>query len=343
MTTQTKTREVPAAAFRFSSPCEFAKGDERDPVRHPFTGLARSAQPITHWYWGRVVHDFSGMKPRNDRVQLDWCHWSEEAVGIVNKFDVKPDGLHIAGEVQSIREADKASEIIARGRLGHPYELSIDFTDPAMVIEEVSDGVVISCNGQQFTGPLTVIRQWELRSVAVCPFGRDPNTEAKFSDGQQQPSVSVTVLTQEPSMLITNAAQPGATPAPAATTQLAEQPAAATPQTAVAPGGKAELLSDLAKFTDLFGDAQGVAHFKAGTDFVTALTTEFKALKTQFAAKDEEIAQLKSTLSATQLGATQPVGASDATPAPGGTAPTQFAHLGPAAAYAASLSQKSTT
>ncbi len=335
----TTTRAVPAEAFRFSTPFQFAKGDEKDPSIHPISGLARSSEAISHWYWGRVVHDFAGMKPRGETLHLDYCHW--DIIGIVNKLSVEGDGLHIMGLVQSIEEADQASKVIARGRLGTPYELSIDFTDPAMRIEEVGEGVIVNVNGQQFTGPLTVIREWELRSVAVCEYGRDSNTEAKFSEGQQQPAlINVTVLSQEPSMLITtDAGQTGTTTAPAGTTQLSEQKPAGGLNSTTVPEGEAALLAKLSKFTDMFGDAAGVAHFKAGTEFTIALGTEFKALQAKFAAKDEEIDQLKKALEATKLGADKPVGASDPTPG-AGAVPSQFAHLGASGGFAAQLQQQ---
>ncbi len=330
----TTTREVPANALRFSVPCQFAKDASTDPMRHRITGLARSSEAIYHWYWGRVVHDFAGMKPRGEKLHLDYCHW--ELIGVVDQLSVQTDGLHIGGEVQSIKPDDQALTVITRGKLGSPYELSIDFTDPAMRIEEVAEGVPVVVNGQQFTGPLTVIREWELRSVAVCEYGRDSNTEAKFSEGQAKPPVTITVLSQEKPMKLDTATTPAAATPPTDAAQLggnttpgAPAAPAATPQPAAVPGANTFSMDQLKKYTEAFGAEKGLAHFTAGTPFETALATEYKALQTKLSAKDGELEQTKTALESTKLGGEKPVGASDTAPG-AGTAPStsQFAYLG---------------
>jgi hypothetical protein len=54
-----------------------------------------------------------------------------------------------------------------------------------MVMEELRPGQVATVNGNQLEGPATIIRQWTLRGVAVCPYGADPNTSSQLSSAEK--------------------------------------------------------------------------------------------------------------------------------------------------------------
>src|SRR5690606_6439778 len=61
--------------------------------------------------------------------------------------------------------------------------------------ERLSDKETAIVNGVTVRGPVTIIRKWTLRGVAVCPYGYDPKTSTRFS--QDDGDVDVTLLSHE--------------------------------------------------------------------------------------------------------------------------------------------------
>lgn len=147
--------------------------------------LARSVEPTEHWWWGNVIHDFSGMTPTKNRLPLDYDHDTGEVIGAVENFKVDNEGLWMDGELIPFKDDDRASEVIFRMGKGIPYEASIDFAGDGIEYECVSENQIATVNGKQFNGPLTVIRKFPLRGVAITPYGQDMNTQvAGFKTGE---------------------------------------------------------------------------------------------------------------------------------------------------------------
>jgi hypothetical protein len=191
-----ETREVPAQALRLRGGAfAFAKGEGEE---HRFSMLARSSDAITHWYWGRLVHDFDGMR-RRDQIATDYCHDVREVLGFVDQFTVEADGLHLAGELVPFTEQDRASEVLHKGRAGVPYEASIDFYSEDLVLEWIPEGTTTLVNGKQFAGPGVIVREWPLRGVAICPYGQDEATHTQFA-AEAGDQVPVTLFCKEGTM-----------------------------------------------------------------------------------------------------------------------------------------------
>lgn len=180
--TTIETVESPAEAFRLGGgSVQFAEGDSGGKP-HAIKMIARSGEPITHWYWGRIIHDLSGMQLHKEKLPADYCHWEE--IGYLDQFDVSGGQLEVAGAlVPTTASDDIATKIIQRAKGGVPYEASIDWTDDAL-FEYVPEEYVTEVNGQEFEGPLLVVREWSLRGVAVCPYGADKNTETKVASAK---------------------------------------------------------------------------------------------------------------------------------------------------------------
>jgi hypothetical protein len=172
------TRQVPRKALNFLAECEFSSNGPEAKTA-PVKMLARTGDPIPHWFWGPNVHDMQGMKHKN-RIVIDYNH--DEVIGYANKFDTSTGDLYISGVVQSTKPDDRAAEVIERGP-ETPYEASINFGD-SVVVEELPEGQMVNINGRQLQGPLTIFRDWTLRGVAVCPYGADKNTSSTFSDDE---------------------------------------------------------------------------------------------------------------------------------------------------------------
>lgn len=187
------TKIIPAGALRFAASIETdTKGaDGLKPV--PVTLRARSAGVVNHWYFGRTVHDFAGMKTTGPTLPLDYCHHCDEVVGFSDKQDVSTGELVMSGQLVPFTADDRASEIIHKSRNKVPYQASVTFDSGNLVIEEVPAGMSATVNGRTIEGPLTIFRQWQLRGCAVCPYGMDANTstDVHFSAKQAQVAVKV--------------------------------------------------------------------------------------------------------------------------------------------------------
>jgi hypothetical protein len=219
---------VPASALRMVVGA-FELGDNGEGAKSaPIHMKARTAQPVQHWFWGRVVHDMAGMHLHKDRLPIDYVHNPAEVIGYLNHFRADADGLEVSGALVPYKESDRASEIIHKARAGVPYEASINFGGPGIKVEEVAEGQAAQVNGYQFDGPGIIVREWPLRGVAVCPYGADMNTRSELA---QDPSIPVTFTSpgKEPPMSEPKPAEAAPT-APAVDAPKTELAAEAPPE-----------------------------------------------------------------------------------------------------------------
>lgn len=159
---------------------EFKLGDNGEGSKTaPISLTARSGKPIEHWFWGKVVHDLSGMRLHKSRLAIDYVHDDKEVIGYLNNFDSSSGDLVASGALVPFKDSDRATEILHKLREGVPYEASINFGGDGIKVEELPEGMVSRVNGYQLEGPAVIIREWPLRGVAVCPYGADANTESR--------------------------------------------------------------------------------------------------------------------------------------------------------------------
>ena len=148
----------------------------------PVTLKARDADPILHWAWGKVTHDFTGMQtPSAGSIPIDHVH-GDNALGYIDEFDTS-DGLMLKGKLVSTEKGDLAWQIATQIKAGIPYQSSIFFGDledgNEMEIQDVREKHSDTVNGQKFEGPGYIVRKWLLRGVAVCLYGADPKTSTQ--------------------------------------------------------------------------------------------------------------------------------------------------------------------
>ena len=282
----------------------------------PVTLLARTGDAIEHWYWGKVVHDLSGMKPVKPRLPIDWNH-TDEVIGVLAKFDTSTGDLVATGHLKAnpARTPDHAAIVMndMQGEEPLPYEASINFGGDGIVIEEIPQGVTVEVNGRAFSGPGTVIREWPLRGVAITPYGADQNTQTSMSN---ESAVTVTVRHSQPevSMSDNNTAEVAQTEATVDATPEAKETETKVDETAPAAvvestPAEAATFSQGAtveakpheRFVKLGGD-KGATAFLAGTswdEFVFALKADADAT---IAKLTKEVAELKAQLAAIPTG-----------------------------------------
>ncbi len=302
--------KVPRAAMHFAAAkaMQFSEGDAVTGIL-PFRMIARSAEAISHYYWGRIVHDFSGMILRKESVTVDYAHGFDEVIGFANQFSVTEAGLEVSGSLVTTEPNDKADEVYRKGKAGVPYEASIDWDGPEVEIEYIPELVTTEVNGQQFSGPGYVVRKWPLRAIAVCRYGCDPSTKTQFSQPENEATVAVSILS--PSAEVKQMSTSPTAPAAGATVPAVEKQLSQ-------PGGIS--LDTLKQFSAEFG-AKGIEFLSSGLsidaaryqfavherDLARAESLQFSSTIT---AKDAEIATLQTQLKqfgVTTLGEVKPV------------------------------------
>lgn len=336
---------APESAFRISFPGQFKVGQKAD-NKTPIELFARSSEPVKHWYWGDIYHDFSGMTHKGS-VPIDYCHDDSEIIGVVNEFTVKPDGLYLSGHLVSVKEGDRVDQLVTLSAADVPYESSIDFRGNCQY-EEIQRGFTAHVNGRQVEGPALIVRKWPLRGVAVCPHGMDPNTSSQFSadaklidiqllnsEGTMSGTTATTTDTKAVATQQTEANKAAQTPVVPA--QQTETPAAAKP----AEDGLQQYRELLKKYTDKFGVELGTQYFTEGKNWEQSLEAFSDHLGKQLTAKTTENQQLSERLASVHTGEEVPASLSqdpgEKTPDGQAQPSGQFAHLGKLGAFASSL------
>lgn len=319
MSTATAPTKAPRKAFAFNAmPVAFrdTAGDERaNPKEHRVTVQARTPGVVDHWFWGRICHDMAGLRHK-DRIPFDWRHDPDEILGYADEFDAGDKGLQLGGPLQSIKEGDRASEVIHRGTGGQPYDASIYWDEWDNKLEFLDEGFVATVNGQTVEGPCVIVREWTLRGCAITPYGVDHTTHTKFSaDGSAGDSIPVTYKPAEGTMTkdatkpaetetAETEAEPtkdGTKPAEGNPTKPAEQ--STTPTEATQDNGR----SELGRFMDRFGTERGAEYFRDSVPYQSALEREVDHLRKELATKDEAVKSAESKLAAVNVGETEPV------------------------------------
>lgn len=236
----------------------------------PLAIIARTTTPVESGVkeFGRIVHDFAGMRMERSRLPVDYCHESSDVIGYANHVAIEGGALVASGALVPYAENDKAAEVIYKAQQGVPYQASI-YTGADIAVEKLPAGRSAVVNGEQVDGPVSIVREWTLRGIAVCPYGRDGNTASvvAFSQGE---SIAMNVTEIKPPEVEAQAVEAAAEVEQQATEEQpvevakVEEPAApeAVPVEAVA-------MSEGKRFLTAFG-AQGGVWFAEGKTFEEA-------------------------------------------------------------------------
>jgi len=290
---------APAAAMQMSIGV-FELGDNGDESKSaPITMKARSGQPIEHWWWGKVVHDLSGMTLHKDKLPIDYCHDTNQIIGYLSNFDHSSGDLIASGALTPTKYNTRACEIIELQKQGVPYEASINFGGDGIKMQYIDENEVTDVNGYQLEGPAVVIREWPLRGVAVCPYGADMNTESEFANTNKTFKYEVVNManeakSEEPSKEELTAdveeTKVEETVEDSATDEVVETETELTNSVVDA---KAEFSAEeLQKYVDVFGAEQGAKLLLSGVNFEQAQTDHIKTLNgkiTDLSAKLESV------------------------------------------------------
>jgi len=310
---------VPAAACRLAAGA-FELGDNGEGSKTaPVRILARTPGVVTHWFWGRTVHDLDGVIIEKERLPLDYVHDDNQILGYVNHHERTERGLEVSGALTPFGETDRAAEVLHKSRAGVPYEASIYFGGEGIEIEEVDEDETVEVNGGEFQGPGLVFRKWPLRGVAVCPYGADSRTVTELKGGQSFPfslrekkedeimaGKDTEHAGEEASKAVESPEQQGKTQ------QTAEAPEAVEAETPQAdePGQGVEserekVKAEIARFVEAFGPEKGHQWWSEGKSF-----EEAQALRAEELAAENK--KLRQRIDQAELG--DPEGVEHSTP-----------------------------
>lgn len=200
--------KIPRAALRFAADVA-VDGQQADPAGTvPVSIRARSGNVLDHWFFGRIVHDFEGMRHASAKLPIDYAHRDDEVLGYSDKTDTAGGELVMHGFLIPFTETDRATEIIHKADRGMTWQGSIYFDPFELVLEYVPEGMTSPVNGGQFEGPGVIAREWMLRGVAICPYGYDPATAVQLSQPGDDEPVAVSFMEPTKMSKSRNAAAP---------------------------------------------------------------------------------------------------------------------------------------
>lgn len=290
---------APSTAFRFEAKRPtFEKPSDRDKSglrRMPIAVLARTGGPVFHWWFGDVVHDMAGMRSK-ESIAFDYRHSADHPIGFANSIEATNE-LWLRGELISRFAEDKAAEIMDLGPEGVPYEASIDFDPYTMVLEYLDEGYQATVNGMTVSGPITIVREWELLRCAICLTGVDGGTRTEFEAGGSESGLFYPLHWKGSKMSKAETAQQTeadpATPPEGAGKQESPGQKSQSTEGGNTGGGKGDARSqfqaELKRYQDAFGSSDGATYFSAGDSFEAAAV---KHIETQ----DKRITELEQEL-----------------------------------------------
>lgn len=300
-------KQAPPEAFRWDVPVLFATGNSTED-EHRVEIQARTPGVVNHWYWGRMIHDMAGCRHK-DRLPIDWRHDADEIIGYADSITADDNGLAVSALIQSLHEGDRASTIIKRGRKGTPYESSIYWDEFENVLEYLDEGFVTTVNGQQVEGPLVIAREWNLRGLAITPYGVEATTKTQFSAGSSAESISVSLKPVKDAMSKTTTPEaPQPTKDSAAESQPTKTEATTpTPTPVPAKATRDAVRAELNRYMERFGNDRGSQYFKDSLSFADACEKEIEHLQKQLAVKDSELETVRKQIASVNTGELTPV------------------------------------
>lgn len=140
------------------------------------------AQIKQGWSRNPLVVDLAGMNTAKASIPILYAHGKElplldSVIGRSTEIVNSGDQLVIRGEL--IRGEPAADKLIRFAKAGVPLQASIGAD--AGGIESINAGSVVAVNGREFSGPVSVIRQANLRETSVVLFGADGETSAAIA------------------------------------------------------------------------------------------------------------------------------------------------------------------
>lgn len=164
-----------------------AAAGEGESVKTPTFSIEAYSGGAIRQYWSKypMVVDLAGMQATTPMPALyghsgDGGFTGKPLDGLLGQVLVADNtgrNLRVAGEM--IGEGDTFDRVISLSKKGLKFQASIGAD--VHRTEFVEAGQKVTVNGQEFTGPISVVRASTLREVSIVLMGADPNTSAAIA------------------------------------------------------------------------------------------------------------------------------------------------------------------
>lgn len=185
-----------------------------------------SGSPIQSGYWGTLLIDLSGVQELSRPIPALLNHDGQQRAGVVESLKLEATGIVAEGR---LIDSEVAKGIQADAAGGFPWQASAHVQP--ISLEEVQPGQKAMVNGQEVTGPATIIRASTIREASFVAVGADPDTAAAVLSSRAASSPGRSPMTTPTAPTAPNS--PAATPAAATPVQASATPpavaSAATP------------------------------------------------------------------------------------------------------------------
>lgn len=168
------------------------KAANDDKLARRFFGIAYSGGFVPGYH---IVVDLDSVRLADDMPLLDaHANKNHAVIGAITETRIEGGKLEVGGDFFS--DIDPVAEMIARKvKRGAKYQMSIGIHDANE--EFISPGKSVTVNGQEFAGPITILRDAHIREVSVVPLGADANTRATFFKTPEGKQVELEALRKQ--------------------------------------------------------------------------------------------------------------------------------------------------
>jgi hypothetical protein len=167
----TGTAEISAAAA----------GSDAERALPRFRMLAYTGGPMRVAGWRHpVVLDLAGLAVPSQNRPIRFAH--DPAAGVGHTDSIKVEGGQLVATGVISRDTPTAREVVASSRNGFPWQASVGAS--VEEFEFVRESQKATVNGQEFSGPLNVVRRATLGEISFVDLGADGRTSASIAAQQ---------------------------------------------------------------------------------------------------------------------------------------------------------------
>ena len=185
-----------------ASPSFLEAAAETEMPRFSMTAYTGGAMRVKNFPYPVVV-DLAGLEIPAQNLPIRLDHNPQQGVGHSSRIAIENGQLIAEGLVS--RETSWARDVARSGKRGFPWQASIG--GPVLDAELIPVGSRIEVNGQEFEGPIHVVRKMQLREISFVDQGADEHTNATihahleegitFIEAPERSDVSETIVPQE--------------------------------------------------------------------------------------------------------------------------------------------------
>ncbi|MCL2118684.1 MAG: hypothetical protein FWH27_09700, partial [Planctomycetaceae bacterium] len=133
-----------------------------------------------------VVVDLTGLDIPSQNIPIRLDHKSSQGIGHTTSIRIEDHELVADGLIS--RDTDWARDVANSGAKGFPWKASIG--GPIHEVEFIPHGTHVEANGQEFEGPVYLVRKMTLKEISFVDNAADTNTSATVNASEKHSSTS---------------------------------------------------------------------------------------------------------------------------------------------------------